>query len=77
METALIKGILSGLTIMGVPSYLLFILAKINLIAFLNNWQLWVLFVLSVLMLSARIVVYCIKSWQDIRWREKFLRKRD
>lgn len=75
METALIKGVLSGLTLLGVPSFLLHILNNIGAIR-LDNWMLWVLFVLAALMLIARFVVFCVKSWQDIRYRERKLREK-
>lgn len=73
METALIKGVLSGLTLLGIPSFILHILNNIGAVH-LDNWMLWVLFVLAALMLIARFVVFCIKSWQDIRYRERKLR---
>ena len=70
METALIKGVLSGLTILGVPSFLLHILNNIGAVH-LNEWMLWVLFILAALMLLARVIVFCVKSWQDIRHRDR------
>lgn len=76
METALIKGILAGLTLLGVPSFMLHILNNIGAVH-LDNWMLWVLFILAALMLLARFIVFCVKSWQDIRWREKHLRNKN
>jgi len=64
--TRLIYGILNGL---GITAFVWGILLNIG------DWKGAILFGLGALYGGARFVVYCIKSWQDIRWRERHLRK--
>lgn len=66
METKLIIGMINGL---GILSFVWGILLN------LGDWKAAILFGLGALYMGARFVVYCIKSWQDIRWRERHLRK--
>lgn len=65
--TPLVTGLLHAF---GISFFLGGILAN------LGDWKSAVLFGLGALYALARFVVYCIKSWQDIRWREKHLRKK-
>ena len=67
MGTRLAMGIVNGL---GMTAFLLGILANIG------DWKSTVLFGLGALYGAARFVVYCIKSWQDIRWRERKLKNK-
>jgi hypothetical protein len=66
VETKLIIGMINGL---GILSFVWGILLN------LGDWKAAILFGLGALYMGARFVVYCIKSWQDIRWRERHLRK--
>lgn len=65
MASRLIIGLLNGL---GISAFLGGILFNIG------DWKAAVLFALGALYGIARLVIYCIKGWQDIRWREKKLR---
>ena len=67
MAPRLLIGILNAF---GISAFLLGILAN------LGDWKSAILFGLGVLYAGARFVVYCVKSWQDIRWREKHLRNK-
>jgi len=67
METKLIIGALNGL---GITAFIGGILLNIG------DWKAAILFGLGALYGGARFVVYVIKSWQDIRWRERHLRKK-
>ena len=67
METKLIIGMLHGI---GISAFIGGILVN------LGDWKSAILFGLGALYAFARFVVYCVKSWQDIRWREKHLRKK-
>lgn len=67
MAPRLIIGIMNGL---GLSAYLLGILVNIG------DWKALILFLLGAFYWMAKLVVYCIKSWQDIRWREQKLKNK-
>lgn len=58
------------LTYLGIPSYLFVFLDAMKWVE-LSGWKLIVLFILSALMLLARLIVYCVKSYQEIRQKNK------
>lgn len=66
-----------------VPRLLIGFLNGMGILAFiwgiflnLGDWKSAILFALGALYAVARLVVYIIKSAQDIRWRERHLRKK-
>lgn len=67
MVTRMLMGILN---VAGISAFILGILAN------LGDWKAAILFALGALYGIARFIVYCIKSYQDIRYREYIFRKK-
>ena len=66
-----------------IPKLLIGFLNGIGIIAFvwgffasIGDWKSAVLFAIGALYAAARLVIYVIKSAQDIKWRARHLRKK-
>lgn len=68
------KIIISVLYFIGVPTYVLGILANIGWLQ-IDNWKATVLFVLAAMFAVAKIFFYCLRQWQQYLMRKKELRK--
>lgn len=71
MEAKIIIGILYFI---GVPTYVLGILANIGWLS-IDNWKATILFILAAMFAVAKIFFYCLRQWQQYLMRKKELRK--